>query len=170
MKILLSFFLSLIILTGCSKKLSEQEYLDSAKKNVEENKVNEAITDYETMLEQYPQSTLSPEALYQMGTLYQNKKVPNMGQVESFEKAVHLFKRISDNFPSSKQAPGALFMAGFIQANELKRYNDATTTYNNFLKKYPNHELVSAAKDELDYMGLDPEQILQKKEVSSKEK
>lgn len=170
MKKLLSFFISLIIITGCSQKQSEQGFLDSAKKNVKENKVNEAIINYETLLEEFPESPLAPEALFQMGTLYQNQKVPNMGRIESFEKAIQCFKKIQNKYPTSDNAPKALFMAGFMEANELKRYNEATTTYNTFLQKYPNNELASAAKDELDYMGLEPEQMLQKKEVSSKGK
>jgi len=55
-----------------------------------------------------------------------------------------------------------LFMAGFVLANELNMYNEATETYNYFIEKFPEHELAASAKEELDNMGLTPEEILRK--------
>ena len=55
-----------------------------------------------------------------------------------------------------------LFMAGFVQANDLHDYDAASETYNLFLKTYPDHELATSAKEELDNMGLTPEEILKK--------
>jgi hypothetical protein len=53
-------------------------------------------------------------------------------------------------------------MAGFVEANELQNYEAATETYNLFLKTFPDHELATSAKEELDNMGLTPEEILKK--------
>jgi hypothetical protein len=52
-------------------------------------------------------------------------------------------------------------MAGFINANELKNFDEATSLYKQFLMEYPNNELASSAQAELDNMGLSPEEILQ---------
>jgi outer membrane protein assembly factor BamD (BamD/ComL family) len=59
-------------------------------------------------------------------------------------------------------------MAGFIQGNDLKKYQESTATYTLFLQKYPQSDMAPAAKDEINYMGLTPEQIIAKKELSSK--
>jgi len=167
MKKIFLLFVSLLIMTGCSKK-SEQGYIETAKKNIDENKIAEAIVNYETLIKDYPESQLAPEAMYQMGSLYQNKRVPNLKENESFLKAVQIYKNIHEKYSKSKQAVSALFMAGFIQANDLRNYDEATATYNLFLQKYPNSELVTAVKDELENMGLSPDQILKKKEIPSK--
>jgi len=53
-------------------------------------------------------------------------------------------------------------MAGFILANDLNMYNEATEAYNLFMETFPKHELAASAKEELDNMGLTPEEILQK--------
>ena len=53
-------------------------------------------------------------------------------------------------------------MAGFVQSNELHDYDGATETYNSFLKVFPDHELAASAKEELNNMGLTPEEILEK--------
>ena len=91
-----------------------------------------------------------------------------MKESESIEKAVSVFKSVFEKYPDKRQAQISLFMAGFIQANDLKKYQDATATYNLFLQKYPKSEMAPAAKEEISNMGLSPEQIITKKEVSNK--
>ena len=59
-------------------------------------------------------------------------------------------------------------MAGFISANELNNFDEATSIYKQFLKEYPDNELAASAQAELDNMGLSPEEILQKKLANEK--
>jgi TolA-binding protein len=75
---------------------------------------------------------------------------------------VELFRSVYEKYPNSEQAPMGLFMAGFVEANELNDYDAATKTYNLFLETFPDHELATSAKEELDNMGLTPEEILKK--------
>jgi TolA-binding protein len=163
------FLLALsVLLFGCTKKKQAVEYMKDAKAGIEQKKIPETVKAYETLLSEFPDDSLAPVALYQLATLYQNKMVPNFKENESMEKAVTLFKSVFDKYPDSKQASISLFMAGFIQANDLKKYQDATITYNLFLQKYPKSDMAPAAKDEINNMGLNPEQIITKKELSTK--
>lgn len=59
-------------------------------------------------------------------------------------------------------------MAGFINANELQNYDEATKLYKQFLVEYPNDELAASAQAELDNMGLSPEEILMKNMAKEK--
>jgi TolA-binding protein len=140
--------------------------MKEAKLGIEQKKIPETIKAYETLVSEFPDDSLAPEALYQLGTIYQNKMAPNIKETESMEKAANVFKSVFDKYPDSKQAQVSLFMTGFIQANELKKYQEATATYNLFLQKYPKSDMAPAAKDEINNMGLTPEQIIAKKEVS----
>jgi TolA-binding protein len=161
------FLLALtVLLFGCAKKKSAAEYMQVAKIGIEQKKIAETIKAYETLVSELPGDSLAPEALYQLGTIYQNKMAPDFKETESMEKAVSVFKSVCDKYPDSKQAQISLFMAGFIQANDLKKYQDATATYNLFLQKYPKSDMASAARDELNNMGLTPEQIIAKKELT----
>ena len=163
------FLLALsVLLFGCAKKKQAVEYMKEAKAGIEQKKIPETVKAYETLLSEFPDDSLAPEALYQLATLYQNKMVPNFNDNVSMEKAVTLFRSVFDKYPDSKQTPISLFMAGFIQANDLKKYQEATATYNLFLQKYPNSDMASSAKDEINNMGLTPEQIIAKKELSKK--
>jgi tetratricopeptide (TPR) repeat protein len=161
------FLLSLTVLfIGCNSHKAE-EYMKLAKSSIEQHKIPETLKAYETLVSEFPKDSLAPEALYQMGTLYQNRLVPNMKGNETFEKAVTIFKSVFEKYPDSRQARISLFMAGFIQANELNNYQDATATYNLFLQKYPKSDMAAAATEELNNMGLTPEQIIEKKELSN---
>ncbi len=142
--------------------------MKQAKAAVEQKKFPEAVKAYETLVSEFPQDSLAPEALYQLGSLYQNKYVPGLDGTASTVKAVSIFKSVFDKYPDSKQAPGCLFMCGFLQSNELNRYSDATVSYNIFLQKYPKNDMASAAKYELDNMGLTPEQVLEKNNSTTK--
>jgi TolA-binding protein len=160
------FLLALtVLLFGCAKKKHAAEYMKEAKLGIEQKKIPETIKAYETLVSEFPDDSLAPEALYQLGTIYQNKMVPNLKDSESMDKAIRVFKSVFDKYPDFRQAQVSLFMTGFIQANELKNYQEATATYNLFLQKYPKSDMAPAARDEINNMGLTPEQIIAKKEL-----
>lgn len=151
--------LNLII--ACSGK-SDKDYFDEAKKNLEQENIPEAILSYENLLKEFPDSKLTPQVLMQLAAIYQSKRVTSLSEIESLKKANEYYLMVFEKYPNDSDAPTALFMAGFLQANELHNYEQATKTYNIFLEKYPEHELTVSAKQELENMGLSAEEILRK--------
>ncbi len=164
--ILSVLFTSTILLTGCSSK-SSGDYMKAAHENMMKKNISEAVTDYESVVKEFPQSSEAPDALFQIATIYQNKMVKDLSDNESYTKAANTFREVFDKYPNNEKAPMALFLSGFILANDLKNYEAATSTYNLFLEKFPKHELAASAREELDNMGLSPDQILQKKTPKS---
>jgi TolA-binding protein len=138
------------------------ELFKEGEKLTNEGTFPEAVLSYETLLNDYPDDKLAPETCARLAAIYQNKQIINIPESESLQKSVDLFKNIYVKYPDSEHAPMGLFMAGFVQANEMQDYNSATETYNLFLKVYPDHELATSASEELENMGLTPEEILQK--------
>ena len=167
MKSLLSLLI-LLLIVGCSSKKTDKELFDLAQENLKENKIPNAVTSFEVLIKDYPDSELADSSLSQLATLYQNKQVKNLSEKENLEKAVSLFKKLHDNYPNSSLAPSGLFMAAFITANDLKNYKEATSLYEQFLQEYPNNDLASSAQAELDNMGLSPEEILKNKVAKEK--
>lgn len=160
-----SIVISLLTLLACSKT-TDKQYLDQAKNLLNDNKVSEAISTYKSLLDEYPQSDLAPKALVELASLYQNQLDKNLPPEQSFDYAQKYFREVFDKYPTSEEAPKSLFMSAFILANELKRYDEATEAYKLFIEKYPKNPLSVAAQEELDNMGLSPEEILKKKEVT----
>ncbi len=160
--IIITLSLFILLLAGCADKKTAGELLTQGQKFAKEGNLPEAVLSYETVIKDYPDDELAPEAAIRLAAIYQNKLVKNMLEEESLKRSVELFKSIYEKYPDSEQAPTGLFMAGFVQANELHDFDSATETYNFFLKTFPDHELSTSAKEELNNMGLTPEEILQK--------
>ncbi len=165
MKKTIFFVLTAVLFFGCSGK-SDKDYLKTAQESIKNNKIPEAVAAYETLVNEFPDSPSAPKALFEIATLYQNRMVKNVSEKESLEKSAGYFWQAYEKYPQSKEAPKALFMSGFIRANEMHNYAEATKIYKLFLSTYPDNELAGAAKQELDNMGLSPEEILQKKVAS----
>ena len=60
-----------------------------------------------------------------------------------------------DEYPSGENRSKAIFMLGFLYANEIKDYEKAEEYYNIVLRDYPNDELNPSARFELDNLGKD---------------
>lgn len=154
------FYIALL-LNGCGK--SDKELWSSAQQNLKDGKTNEAINDFEKLVKDHPESPNASKSLYEIANLYHSKVVKDITADESLQKGVIFYRRVYSEYPKSKEAPKALFMVGFIQANEQGRFDSATVSYKLFLEKYPNDEMASSAKTELDNMGVPPKEIIARK-------
>ncbi|MBN2570730.1 MAG: tetratricopeptide repeat protein [Ignavibacteriales bacterium] len=159
MKKYLIFPLVAVLFISCGGK-SEEEYFESANKLILEGSISEAITEYENMINEFPEGQFVTQALFQIGTLYQNKQIKNLEATESLQKAIEYYEKIYNEYSESVEAPKGLFMIGFIQANELFNLDAAKESYSLFLQKYPDHELAVSAQGELEMLGKTPEEIL----------
>ena len=160
--------LSLLLIVGCSTKKYDKELFDEAQKNLKEDKIPEAVMSFEELVNDHSDSELTPEALSLLGSLYQNKQIKSLSERENLEKAISIFKKLHDEYPTSSYAPSGLFMAGFIYANEIQNYKEAEALYKQFLSEYPDDELAPSAQAELDNLGLSPEEILMKNMAKEK--
>jgi outer membrane protein assembly factor BamD (BamD/ComL family) len=84
---------------------------------------------------------------YRMGNDQYNK--------EQFTDAISNFQKVLKYYPQGTNAPNAMFMIGFIYANNTKNFEEAKKYYTMFIEKYPQHELAKSAEFELKNMGQD---------------
>jgi TolA-binding protein len=155
-----------VVLVSCSK--SDKSLWDDAVKYQKDQKITEAINTYEQIFEKHPDSPLAPKALFEIGKLYQSRNVKDLNAVASLNKAIEYYGKIFNEYPKSEEAPKALFMKGFVQSNELQDYPAAKSSFNMFIQKYPDNEMVPSAKAELENMGKPPEEILKEEEIGKK--
>lgn len=158
----LFLFIVVIIIVNCSGK-DAQEYYDSGLTNIKDGKYEEALRDFESLIKEYPENSLAVNAYFEMGKIFHGKLIKSYSNIESSEQAVEYYRVVADKYSDSPLAPNALFMVGFIQANELNQLDNAKGTYTKFLGKYPDNELAKSAQAELDNLGIPAEEILMKK-------
>ncbi len=89
--------------------------------------------------------TLTEEELFTKA----QEELKEKNQVE----AVRSYERIVENFPESENRSKALFMLGFLYANELQDTDKARSYYSQMLQEYPDHELAVSVEFELENLG-----------------
>jgi TolA-binding protein len=154
------------MIAACNSN-KDMETFNAAEKKYNDKKYSEALIDYKLVIEEYSSSDYAAKSLMRVGSMYQMFLVPNVQSDESNKKAVEYYRDLYKNFPKSEEAPKALFMSGFILANNLNKLDEAKMTYQTFLDKFPKHELAPQIKIELENLGKTPEEILENK-LSSK--
>ncbi len=156
-----------ILFSACSKK-SPDKIFSEGEKLIQAKKYNEAVNKFKSIVDEFPSDPKTADAMFEIAKLYQGKVVKGIGEKESLNEAVKYYKKIYEQFPNVKIAPKSLFMAGFIEANELKDYDSAKKTYNMYLEKFPDDVLAEDAKIELKNLGKTPEEILREHLQESK--
>jgi TolA-binding protein len=64
-------------------------------------------------------------------------------------------------YPDSEKTPNAIFMIGYIYANELQDNDKAREAYEYFIENYPDNVLVQSARWEIENLGKSLEEIQQ---------
>jgi len=81
---------------------------------------------------------------------------------EKFEEAVATYRRITREFPKTKQGANSQFMVGYIYANHIKDYAQAKIELERFIDKFgsvADSGLVAGARFELQYLGVSIDDI-----------
>jgi hypothetical protein len=106
-----------------------------------------ANNDYEVknyMNEFYNSIQRSPEELWNFA---QNADDP--------QDRLRSFREIADKFPNDEYAPQALFMVGFVYAEELYDYVTADRTFTELVDRFPDSEYADMARWMMENMGKD---------------
>jgi outer membrane protein assembly factor BamD (BamD/ComL family) len=145
---LLLLMMSLALAVGCSRKMSEEQLYEEAKKLEQQQDIDKLIKVYEELVDRFPKSQKADFALYKLALVYQNNK-------QDFKKAVACHERLMKDYPQSKYVSQSHFMSAFIYANDLKDIEKARAVYKSFIETYPKHELVPSVKWEIEHLGQD---------------
>ncbi|MDA3861519.1 MAG: tetratricopeptide repeat protein [Melioribacteraceae bacterium] len=156
--------LSLIFIIGCSSK-SDKDYFEQAQKSMDAKEFETALTDFQKIVDEFPNSEHYKIALLQTGELNHGLVNKEITKEDSYAKAIKAYGEYQKKYSDDEKAPQTLFMIGFIQANELGKLDDAKATYTKFVELYPESDMAESAKSEIQNMGLSPDQILQKQVV-----
>lgn len=95
----------------------------------------------EDNFDRYAASVLTEEELFAMAQ-----------RAKDAARRLHVYKLFSEVHPDSRYAPQAMFMVGFTQADEQKAFDAARASFQAFIEKYPDHELVASAQWMLENM------------------
>lgn len=126
---------------------------------VDSNAVIELLGAYQNFSLKYPDDSLAPEYLFKAAGLALDF---NHG-----EQAIDLYESIIHTYPDYKKAPECFFMEAFTYENTLKNIGKANDYYNEFLIRYPNHELADDARTAIKYLGKSPDEMVREWEKTN---
>jgi TolA-binding protein len=84
------------------------------------------------------------------------------------KQALQLLDRIMKDYSSFPKLADCLFLKAYIYENLLKDFEKAKSAYNEFLQKYPDHELAASAKAAIDNMGIPLDVLIRSFEEKNK--
>ncbi len=163
MKLYTTILISTIVLFAACNSNKDQTLFNSAAEKSKAKNYSEALKDYNDIINDYSNSDKAPESIFSVAAMYHMNQIPNISKEESLKKAVEYYQKLYKQFPKDERSPKALFMSGFILSNEFKNNDAARLAYQEFLNKFPKHELANSAKTELENLGKTPEEILQQR-------
>ncbi len=117
------------------------------------NKGNELISLYTEYAQTYPRDSMSAQYLFNAADL-------SVG-VKRFDNAISLFDKVYKEFPNYEKNATSLFMVAFVYDEHLKLKGKAADVYNEFIKKFPNHDFVDDAKFSIQNLNKSEEDLIQ---------
>lgn len=139
---------AILIVAGCGK-MPDERMFEKGRKLEARQKFTQAISQYEQLIKKFPKSPQVPGALYNIGNVY-------MYGLQDYPKAVETFSKIVAEFPDSlKVTAQSQFLIGFVYNNYAPDTSKARAAYKTFLEKYPDNELASSVKWEMENLGKD---------------
>jgi len=121
-------------------------------------KAQEMIQAYENFVNAYPEDSLSAEYLFKSSEIAMSLQMSG--------RAVEGFQRILDNYPDFDKYASCIFLQAFIYENQMQQYDTAKQLYQEFLNKYPSHDLAEDAMVSIQNMGNSLEELIKSWEGS----
>ncbi|HEU4709503.1 MAG TPA: tol-pal system protein YbgF [Methylophilaceae bacterium] len=119
---------------------SEAKDFENAQALYQAGKYKEAFSAYEKFLQNYPNSSMAPEAQYALGyTQY---------SLKNYKAAMNTQQKLIKQYPTHKRVPDAMFSIANSQI-QLSDVEGAKQTLKTLLTRYPNSEVAPSAKKRL---------------------
>ncbi len=114
----------------------------------------EAFKAYQKVIDTYPYTDLVEDIIereYEIAdAFFSGKKIKIVGkwQMPAKDKAIEIFKVVSDNAPYGKYADLAKFKAG-LSYKDIQDYNGAILMFKDLIDRYPNSPIIDKARFQL---------------------
>ncbi len=105
---------------------------------------DEVMKNYKTrnfMQEEYASRNRGPKELFEFAQASEDPQA-----------RIDAFQEIVDKYPDDEHAPEALFMVGFVYAEEMHNRTDADRAFTRLITKYPDSDMAHTARWMLDNM------------------
>ncbi|MBI2427841.1 MAG: tetratricopeptide repeat protein [Ignavibacteriales bacterium] len=155
------FFIVLFSLVGLScSNLSDEELWLKVEEAKAGNNWDSTMLVCQRILAEYPDGNYASWARFGLAESYRFKNQPR--------EALDNYKLFYELHPDKQPSALSLFLVGYIYNNNLQMRDSAKKFYEQFLLKYPLHDLAPTVKFELETLGLSPQEALDEKQKTKR--
>lgn len=115
----------------------------------------------EDMLQRFPDAPGGEDLIYRLGRIYEQDmdsmktqvidgKVRYRKTTDNVEKAIDYYNSVTEKFPDADVSADAFLRKGELYEKELKDYDKARSSYQEFLRKFPGHSDADSVREKLD--------------------
>lgn len=119
-----------------SVSLNEQEAYDAAFDALKQSRYQDAIEQFQALVNTWPESQLADDSLYWMSEAYYVTR--------EFEAALNGFRALVESHPDSSRVPEGMLKVGYIQY-DIGAYDQAASTFEEILARFPGHQVTVPA-------------------------
>ena len=119
-----------------SVSLNEQDAYDAAFEALKQSRYQDAIEQFQALVNTWPESQLADDSFYWMSEAYYVTR--------EFEAALNGFRTLVQRYPGSSRVPEAMLKVGYIQY-DIGAYDEAAKTFENILARFPGHQVTVSA-------------------------
>lgn len=144
--------------TQCAKEnpRSAEEYFTQCDSLLKINQADQAIETLSLIEKHHPADTARIIRSWDMtADIYAS-------HLNRYDKTIEYLDRIITVYPQTPEAPKSLFKIAFTYENMIKDIEKARKYYEEFLSKYPEHELALSVRVSLEYLGESDEALLER--------
>ena len=135
-----------------SDEISKMESDMKISQKIDSSAVIDLLSAYQNFASRYADDSLSPEYLYKAAGLATGFSLGN--------QAVEIYESIIHTYPGYRKIPECYFMEAFTYENVIGDNAKAYEYYNEFLNKYPQHDLADDARAAIKFLGKSPDELV----------
>jgi hypothetical protein len=144
--------------------LANQPWIDSALVRIDRRLAAQGASLDAALTGQFVEISEAYSTLTKSPDRYADLLIKAAGAAENvgnWNKSVQLYGRVAERLPNAPQSRTALFMQGFVYENDLKDLERARTTYEEFLRRYPQDTAYADdVRMALQHLGKSPEELI----------
>lgn len=110
------------------------------------------VNNYAKFADENPEDELTPNFLFKAGDLSMALHKPSL--------AISYFDRIISNYADYEKLPYCMFLKGFIYEDQIGDLKKAKANYEEFIERFPDHDMTEAARFSIKNLGKSPEELI----------
>ena len=130
----------------------EAFFKGNSNKPLNKAKATQFIDKSKQYVASFPDEEMSPAFLFRAGEVAR--------AIKDYQASILMMDQVYNKYPDHEKAPSALFLKAFTYEENLNDTESAKKYYNEFLQRFPEHDLAKQVEQLLGVIDQSPEDLI----------